>query len=185
MFKPSVMVDIEIVERAEQQTACVRESVPMDAVSAFFARAFHDTLATMQAQGIQPTGAPFAKYYGVPTTVVDVEAGFPVAHKITPGGGIMAGTLPRGRVVEATHIGPYENLHQTYAEMARYFETAGLTPGAVMWESYLSDPEREPDSATWRTQICWPVDNNLAERSPNIRPATGFDTEPSPKRSPR
>jgi hypothetical protein len=26
-----------------------------------------------------------------------------------------------------------------------------------MWESYLSDPSAEPDPATWRTQLTWPL----------------------------
>lgn len=162
------MTDIRITEHAEQQTACIRESVPMDALPEFFARAFHDTMAALQLLGMQPTGAPFAKYYGAPTTVVDVEAGFPVATAITPDGGVMAGTLPGGRVVEAMHVGPYDTLKQTYSEMARYFEADGLTPGAVMWESYLSDPESEPDPATWRTHVCWPIEGDRAGRSPSV-----------------
>jgi AraC family transcriptional regulator len=32
-----------------------------------------------------------------------------------------------------------------------------LTPSDEMWEVYLSDPQTEPDPATWRTQIFWPV----------------------------
>jgi AraC family transcriptional regulator len=26
-----------------------------------------------------------------------------------------------------------------------------------MWETYLSDPTVEPDPATWRTEIVWPL----------------------------
>ena len=70
----------------------------------------------------------------------------------------LAGMLPGGRVVEATHVGPYDTMEATYGEVQQYLAQSGLTPGDVMWESYLSDPELETDPATWRTQICWPVD---------------------------
>ena len=69
----------------------------------------------------------------------------------------MPGTLPGGRVAEATHVGPYDTIQQTYAELGRYVADAGLTPGDVMWEFYLSDPQSQPDPATRKTRICWPV----------------------------
>lgn len=151
------MTEISITEHDEQPTAGVRERVPMSELTAFFSRAFQDTMAALQAQGAQPIGPPFGKYYGSPTDVVDVEAGFPVAAPIAPAGSVTPGTLPAGKTVEAVHVGPYDTMTTTYAELERYFRDAGLTPGTVMWESYLSDPEAEPDPATWRTRICWPV----------------------------
>ncbi|MBG6225090.1 effector-binding domain-containing protein [Arthrobacter sp. CAN_A2] len=151
------MTTIQIMEHGEQLTAGVREKVPMTELTGFFSRAFQDTMAALQAQGVQPTGAPFGKYYGPPGAVVDVEAGFPVAATIAPAGNVLPGTLPAGRVVEATHTGPYDTLADTYSEIQSYFMEAKLAPEPVMWESYLSDPEVEPDPATWRTAICWPV----------------------------
>jgi effector-binding domain-containing protein len=80
-----------------------------------------------------------------------------VATAIGADGGVVSGTLPAGRVVEAVHVGPYDTLADTYAEMQQFMAKNGLTAGPVMWESYLTDPGRQPDPATWRTQICWPV----------------------------
>lgn len=151
------MTEISIVEHTEQPTAGVRAKVPMRELTAFFGRAFAQTSAALQAQGIPPVGPPFGKYYGTPTDVVDVEAGFPVAHAIEADGDVIPGWLPAGRVAEAVHVGPYDTMDKTYAEMTEYLAKAGLTPGAVMWESYLSDPAAQPDPATWRTSICWPV----------------------------
>ena len=129
----------------------------MTGLTEFFGRAFAETLAALTAQGVSPTGPPFGKYYGAPTDVVDVEAGFPVASPITPTGEVVSGVLPGGKVVEAIHVGPYDTMHTTYEELERFAADSGVKPGDVMWESYLSDPATEPDPATWRTQICWPV----------------------------
>jgi effector-binding domain-containing protein len=151
------MTDIRITEQEEQPTAGLREAVPMAELTEFFGRAFSETMAVLQSQHAYPTGPPFGKYYGTPAEVVDVEAGFPVAAAIVPTAGVVPGTLPGGKVVEAIHVGPYDTMEETYAEIERFVADAGLTPGAVMWESYLSDPETEPDPSTWRTLICWPV----------------------------
>lgn len=152
------MTEIRVTMRDSQPTAGVRERVPMDQLTEFFGRAFQQTAALLEAQGVALAGPPFGKYYGMPTDVVDVEAGFPVTSPIEAAGAVISGSLPGGRVVEAIHVGPYDTMESTYGEVQEYLAQSGLTPGAVMWESYLSDPDAEPDPATWRTQICWPVD---------------------------
>lgn len=151
------MIDIAVTDHAEQPTAVVRGRVPLNELQGFFARAFQDAAATLQAQGRHPAGPPFGMYRGRPTDVVDVEAGFPAYAPIAPSGDVLPGSLPGGRVVEATHVGSYDTIHNTYADVERFMAEGGLTPGNVMWECYLTDPQRQPDPATWRTQICWPV----------------------------
>lgn len=151
------MTTITVVDHPEQLTAGVRERVPLSELMQFFSRAFEHTMKALEAQGIHPSGAPFGKYYGQPGETVDVEAGFPVPLVIASVGDVKPGTLPGGRIVEAVHVGPFDTMERTYAELQRYFSDAHLDVGDVMWESYLTDPEVEPDAAKWRTQICWPV----------------------------
>lgn len=150
------MTDIKIIQSPEQHTAGIRDRVPMAGLADFFARAFEETMQAMGAQGLSPAGAPFGKYYGSPGEFVDVEAGFPVPSVITPDGDVAPGVLPGGSLVEATHVGSYDTLASTYSEVERYFAEAGLSPGPVMWESYLTDPAVEPDPEKWHTRISWP-----------------------------
>lgn len=151
------MTNIHLVEREEQRTAAIRERVPISELPQFFDRVYHQTMAAMEAQGLRPTGPPFAKYYGKPTDAADVEAGFPVDRPVAEGDGVIAGTLPGGKVVEAVHVGPYDTMERTYDAMVAWVAERGLTPSEVMWETYLSDPRENPDPATWRTEIYWPV----------------------------
>jgi effector-binding domain-containing protein len=146
-----------MIECPERQTAAIRERVPMTELTEFFSRAFGETMTVLQAQGVHPVGAPFGKYYGHPAETVDVEAGFPVANAITASGSVVPGTLPGRMLVEAIHVGRYDTMERTYSEIEDYFAKEHLEPGPVMWESYLTDPEAEPDAAKWRTEICWPV----------------------------
>ncbi|WP_426625270.1 GyrI-like domain-containing protein [Leifsonia sp. McL0607] len=107
------MTDIMITQHTEQPTAVVRQTVPTGELASFFSRAFQDTMEALRAQGRFPAGPPFGKYDSMPTDTVDVEAGFPVFAPIAAAGDVVPGTLPGGRVVEATHIGPYDTMQQT------------------------------------------------------------------------
>jgi effector-binding domain-containing protein len=55
------------------------------------------------------------------------------------------------------HVGPYETMADSYADIDDFIDAHGLIRGATMWESYLSDPQAEPDPAHWRTLIHWPI----------------------------
>ncbi|HET6666264.1 MAG TPA: GyrI-like domain-containing protein [Intrasporangium sp.] len=151
------MAEIRMTEHQAQMTAVVRERVPVADLPQFFGRALHQTMSAVQAQGRHPVGPPFSLYHGMPTDAVDVEAGFPVDGPITAVDGVTPGSLPAGTVAEAVHVGPYESLTETYDAVLAHIQEQGLTPSSDMWEVYLSDPEQEPDPATWRTQIFWPV----------------------------
>lgn len=151
------MNEIRTVETTEQPTAVLRATVAMDELPAFFARAFTATAAALGQQGQVPAGPPFGLYRGMPTAVVDVEAGFPVTAPVEPAGEVLPSTLPGGRAVEAVHVGPYDTMGETYGQVEQWMVGQRLVPGPVVWESYLSDPEREPDPATWRTVIHWSV----------------------------
>jgi AraC family transcriptional regulator len=156
---PETTPDIKSTDLQEQPTAVLRETVPMNALRDFFDRAYRTVMEAVQQQNVQLAGPPFALYRGMPTDVVDVEAGFPLAAPY-PGGAeqsVRAGVLPAGKALQAMHVGPYETLPQTYNAVMAKMQADGLSPGDAMWEYYLSDPATEPDPAAWKTLIVWPV----------------------------
>jgi effector-binding domain-containing protein len=129
----------------------------MTGLSDFFGRAFGAVMAAAQAQHASPTGPPFALYHGMPTDTVDVEAGFPITPNFTGSGDVVATKLPESDAFEAMHRGPYDRLQETYALILERMSAEGKTPSDTMWEFYLSDPEKDPDPATWLTRVVWPV----------------------------
>ena len=151
------MNEIRTVETTEQPTAVLQATVAMDELPAFFARAFAAAAAAVAKQGRDLAGPPFGLYRSMPSTTVDVEAGFPVTAPLEPDGEVVPGALPGGRAVEAVHVGPYDTMGETYGQVEQWMVGQRLVPGDLVWESYLSDPEREPDPATWRTVIHWSV----------------------------
>ena len=69
----------------------------------------------------------------------------------------LAFVLPAGRAVVVVHVGPYDTLEATYGRLLEWVAAQGMELATGMWEEYLSDPEQEPDPATWRTRIVAPV----------------------------
>jgi effector-binding domain-containing protein len=147
----------EIVELEPQEAIAVRGDVAMADLPAFFERAFSEAAAAAEASGVQIVGPPFGFYPEMPTETVAVEVGFPVSVPVEASGNAHRVVLPGGRAVEAVHVGPYETMQRTYADLQSWMVEQGLRPAVGMWECYLSDPETEPDPATWRTRIVWPL----------------------------
>ena len=113
-----------------------------------------------QQHGVAFAGQPFTRYLSVGLGRVAIEAGLPITSAATGAGEIVASELPGGAVAVATHVGPYERLAETHAEVQRWLDEHSLEAGAP-WEVYVTDPATTPDPAAWRTDIFYP----LARRS--------------------
>ena len=81
----------------------------------------------------------------------------PVASRMDGAGRVKAGELPGGRVATVTHMGPYDELPQTWAALTEWMGAQGLQPAGAPWEVYVTDPGAEPDQSKWRTDIFFPV----------------------------
>jgi effector-binding domain-containing protein len=96
-------------------------------------------------------------YPRMPTETVVMAAGFPVSTPVAPDGDVTPMDLPGGRVITGVHVGSFDALARTCQELTEWAASQGLPLAEQMWESYLTDPEQQPDPATWQTAITWPV----------------------------
>ena len=147
----------EVVELDPQDAIAVRGDVMIADLPNFFERAFTTAAAAVAASGAEIVGPPFGFYPEMPSATVVVEAGFPVSRPVERVADAHPFVLPGGRVVQAVHVGPYETMEETYIGLRSWMDQQGLHPAVGMWECYLSDPLTEPDPATWRTKIIWPI----------------------------
>jgi effector-binding domain-containing protein len=145
------------VEQVETTTAAVlRRVVAIDALPAFFDQAFGVVAGEVGRAGGRIAGPPFGWYHGMPTDVVHVSAGFPVAGDVhTPDGGVQVLERPGGRAVVGVHVGPYAELARTYSELREWMAEHSLVPREDMWEEYLSPPGA--DAAHTRTRLVTPL----------------------------
>lgn len=135
----------------------VRTTSTMDQLTGLIGSLFGEVYAYIHECGRQPAGMPFSRYHSMDGNTVDVECGMPVAPALDGRGRVQAGELPAGTVATVTHMGPYDDLPQTWAELTQWMESQGLQPTGSPWEVYVTDPGAEPDQSKWRTDIFFPV----------------------------
>jgi effector-binding domain-containing protein len=116
--------------------------------------------------GIEPAGPPLVIYRVIDMSGdLHIEVGWPTASEIAPAGRVGSGSLPGGRYVVSTHVGPYDGLVDANEALQRWGDEQGLSfavtdaPDGEHWdgrfESYPTDPVDEPDPARWETAIAY------------------------------
>lgn len=146
----------QIVELQPRTVALLRETVRMDALPDFFDRAFHAVAELAGRQGTNLAGPPLGVYFGMPSDTVDVGAGFPTDRAVDSEAGVEAITLPGGRAAQVLHVGSYDQMQATYGLLMGWLGEQGLTPGPLMWETYLTEPDPAAPEKT-QTLIVWPL----------------------------
>jgi effector-binding domain-containing protein len=151
---PSSNIELRVL--SGRHAASVREDVAASDVPKAIGRMFQAVREALEQQGVEPDGAPFARYHSV-GDVVDLEAGAMVASPIEASGSVKPSQLPAGPAAIAVHAGPYESLGATYGAMERWLESSEHEANGGPWELYITDPSAEPDPMKWFTEVIFPL----------------------------
>ena len=158
-----MVTEPKLEERPAQPYVARRTQVTLQELGTVIPQLHSEVYAWLRQQGIAPAGAPFIRYRVINMMAeLDIELGVPVASSVAGDERICADVLPAGRY--ATLI---------YTDVARGIEANaallkwGAQQGLVwdMWtaengdrwgarlESYLTDPQEEPDPTKWETAV--------------------------------
>ena len=151
------MLSIERRELPPAHVLIVRARCARHELSKTIGESFGKAFPYAMQSGVPLAGRPFTRYLSTGPGLFTIECGCVLAEAAPGKGEVEAATLPGGPAVVAVHGGSYDALSETYAEMERWMEKAGLRPGGPPWESYITDPAEHPDPADWRTEIYWPL----------------------------
>lgn len=66
-------------------------------------------------------------------------------------------TLPAREVAVVTHHGPHDDIDVSYAVLGSHVAERAIGVAGPVQEVYLTGPADDPDPATWRTELAWPV----------------------------
>lgn len=157
--------DPAIIERAEQPYVGITRVVTMQTMP-HVADRLPDVFAWLAARGVAPAGPPFFKYNRIDMAAdLEVEVGVPVDAGQMGDDVVVAGTLPAGRYVTATHIGHPDGLLEATSALLQWGEQQGMTwdrsdsPRGEIWscrlEIYHTDPAEEPDMNKWETALAF------------------------------
>ena len=150
----TMKVETELIEEA--QTAVGRATLTVPEIGPWIGRTYGAVASYLAAQEVAVAGLPFARYHMVGEGRFEVEAGFPVTEPIQGSAEVSPSSLPGGWIARIWHIGPYDAMGETYEALAKWIAEQAGEPTGAPWEIYHSDPQTEPDPATWRTEILQP-----------------------------
>jgi effector-binding domain-containing protein len=136
----------------------IRVTVPPADLPAAVPKALCEVAEAMGDAGIELAGPPYTRYAAWGPELVTAEIGFPIRAEAPRIGRVVPGVLPGGRIASIIHVGPFDTIGDTYGLMERHLADLGNRDTGPMWETYWSDPEAQPDPATWRTEILVPVE---------------------------
>lgn len=154
----------EFEERAEQPYAAIPVRATLrewGSVNALVP----EILGWLAERNIQPAGALFYRHrvVGGMDEKFEVEVGVPVAAEIHGDGRVVAGAKPEGRYAVRVHHGHPDNIRFTHQDLVAWATEQGSPPvrdGEVwvgMFESYLTNPDDEPDPDRWETELAYLV----------------------------
>jgi AraC family transcriptional regulator len=144
----------EITQLAPGPAIAIRTQLAIGELPRFFGEAFHELFAQ---GGSQMAGPPFARYHDIRDGRVDVEAILPLRSAIPGAGRVVALQLAGGPAVQIRHVGPYDELHATYATIEHWLADHHRDRADAVREVYLTSPGEVPDPANWVTLVIQPI----------------------------
>ena len=150
--------EIVLKEIEPQAMVSIRTSCKVGEIGPVLAEILPEVFYYLDKRGVRPCGPPFTRYHSYDGTKCEIEAGMPVAEPQPGEGRITAGELPGGTVAATVHVGPYEELPGAHDALDAWLKENGKKSRGPQWESYITDPGKEPDPHKRQTELLWPVE---------------------------
>jgi effector-binding domain-containing protein len=147
-------VGIEQTTLEPQMMLAIKDSTDFASYAATIGPLFQ---AVFVAAGDKVAGMPSTIYNSWnPEGMFSITAGVAISGDVEPGENMEVLDMYAGNVVKAIHMGSYDNLGETHANLEKYMEENNLEANGSRWETYVSDPgTTAPDSVL--THIFQPV----------------------------
>ena len=153
----------KLEDRTEQPYVAIRTQATMQELPTVIPQLHGEVFAWLGRQGVAPAGAPFIRYLVIDMAAkLDIELGVPVATAVPGDGRVSAGVLPAGRYATLVYTGLHDDIAANAALLNwgaeqglvwdRWVAENGDGFGARL-ESYLTDPDDEPDPEKWETEV--------------------------------
>jgi effector-binding domain-containing protein len=153
----------KLEERNEQPYVAIRAQATMQTLDSVIPQGIGEVFAWLGKQGIAPAGAPFVRYLVIDmAALLELEVGVPVASALAGDGRIIPGMLPAGRYASLIYTGIDNGIQGNWTllkwgnEKGLAWDTWTTEKGdgwGARYESFLTNPDEEPDRAKWETEV--------------------------------
>ena len=149
------MQEFSITSVPAQKTFSVTLEATKDSFKNLFPEWLPKVWVAAQSAGI--AGPSFARYHQFDDKKVILEIGVPISGDAESQGEMKQSELPASRVAKIKYTGPYEGLHEAWAELGKQVADGGYEANGAFWESYVTDPREVPDPNNWVTELYAPI----------------------------
>ena len=152
-----------VAYRGKQDYMGIRTQVAMRRLKAAIPRLLDEVFAWLEEREVGPAGPPIVRYHVIDMKgTLDVEMGVPVARAMPDDGRVAAGVLPAGRYASLVFTGVKNGvkangvLLEWGAQQGLTWDTFEADGGdgfGARFESTLTHPDEEPDTAKWKIEV--------------------------------
>lgn len=152
---------ITVREVSEQTTAVIRTRAGLSELPSVIPALCGEVWQVVTARGEYQPGRLLAMYTDSSDGFFTIEVGVEVGRQwdlenqqSEKGHRVEGSSLPAGKVLATTHLGPYQLLSEAHQAMERYCAENQITMAGPAWELYGHWTENEQEL---RTDICYLV----------------------------
>ena len=140
------------------------QDVAPDGMPAIFDETFAALVPALAEAGVQIAGPAISLHHRMPGATMTFEVGFPVAAPLDgqlEAGGItfLPSSMPATQVATVSHLGGYDGLGDAWGRLMQQVAADGHQPALPFWEVYVTEPSRDMDPATLRTDLVLPYES--------------------------
>lgn len=168
-----MITEPRVADRGARHYVAIRTQATMQALDTAIPQGLGEVFAWLAQQGVAPVGAPFVRYLVIDMeALLDIEVGVPLATALSGDDRICAGVLPAGRYASLVYTGIDNGIQANWA-LLKWGAEKGLAWDSwkteqgdafgARLESFLTNPDEEPDRAKWETEVAI----RLAEHQPS------------------
>lgn len=156
---PKIMVEETTVQ--EMTLISIKDSIAIDKIGVKMGESMMALVDFLQANDLEMTGAPICFYHvwNEEQGYTVMECALPIAadNKVNIKGNVSIKTFPMTSAAKAVHNGAYEDLAQYHYAIDEWINTNQRQITGAPFEVYLTDPQSEPDTSKWITEVYYPI----------------------------
>ena len=153
----ATMPDISIIDTDLITTLAIYDSTKIAGIGDLLESNYGSLMQYIHKSGDAISGAPIAVYHNWdPEGYIRISAAIPIHGKAKGKGNIEGFNIEAGRAVYLQHFGGYNTAASHYI-IDDFIKEHNLSTKDFIWEAYITDPETEPDSTKWQTDIYYPL----------------------------
>lgn len=150
-------VRVEVVDFPGMYYLAIRDTASLATISQKLGLGYSKIGQAIGKQGLKMAGAPSAFYFSESTTHFDMDIAMPVDKPGKADGEVKPGEVKAGKVAMVRFFGSYDKTGDAHAAIQAYLGQNNLKIAGAPWESYVTDPMIEKDTAKWETDVYYPI----------------------------